>query len=105
MIFVEFPPITPYHPSWHEKCIGMEIIITDKSSYNSVETGVKFLYITQIMKAWEFSVKPKSMNKLWGNNNLTRLLKGQNQLKKVLNEIKNDEALFREQRKPYLLYD
>lgn len=88
-----------------EKCIGMEIIITDKSSYNSVETGVKFLYITQIMKAWEFSVKPKSMNKLWGNNNLTRLLKGQNQLKKVLNEIKNDEALFREQRKPYLLYD
>ena len=88
-----------------EKCIGMEIIITDKLSYNSVETGVKFLYITQIMKAWEFSVKPESMNKLWGNNNLTRLLKGQNQLKKVLNEIKNDEALFREQRKPYLLYD
>ena len=57
------------------------------------------------MTARSFSVNSKSMNRLWGNNQLTRLLHGKGHLNKILKEINRDEALFRTQRNPYLLYD
>jgi hypothetical protein len=57
------------------------------------------------MTARSFSVNSKSMNRLWGNNQLTRLLQGKGHLNKILKEINSDEALFRTQRNPYLLYD
>jgi uncharacterized protein YbbC (DUF1343 family) len=88
-----------------QKCIGLKTIILDQSNFNSVETGLKFLYIAQIMTARSFSVNSKSMNRLWGNNQLTRLLQGKGHLNKILKEINSDEALFRTQRNPYLLYD
>ena len=88
-----------------QKCIGLKTIILDQSNFNSVETGLKFLYIAQIMTARSFSVNSKSMNRLWGNNQLTRLLQGKGNLNKILKEINRDEALFRTQRNPYLLYD
>lgn len=89
----------------NQKCIGMKTIIHDKSNYNSVETGLKFLYITQIMSAKSFTVKPENINKLWENNHLTQLLQGKSSLKKILKEMDIDEALFRKQREPYLLYN
>ncbi len=89
----------------NQKCVGLKTIILDQSNYNSVETGIKFLYIAQIMTARSFSVNSKSMNRLWGNNQLTRLLQGKGHLNKILKEINRDEALFRTQRNPYLLYD
>jgi len=89
----------------NQKCVGLKTIILDQSNYNSVETGIKFLYIAQIMTARSFSVNSKSMNRLWGNNQLTRLLQGKGNLNKILKEINRDEALFRTQRNPYLLYD
>jgi len=88
-----------------QKCIGLKTIILDQSNFNSVETGLKFLYTVQIMTARSFSVNSKSMNRLWGNNQLTRLLQGKGHLNKILKEINRDEALFRTQMNPYLLYD
>ena len=94
------------HPKYlNEKCIGMKTLLTDRTDYNSVKTGVKFLYIAQIMTAWNFSVKPKSMNRIWGNDQLTKLLQGENSLEKVLSVMAIEETSFREKRKPYLLYD
>jgi uncharacterized protein YbbC (DUF1343 family) len=57
------------------------------------------------MTAWNFSVKPKSMNRIWGNDQLTKLLQGENSLEKVLSVMAIEETSFREKRKPYLLYD
>jgi uncharacterized protein YbbC (DUF1343 family) len=57
------------------------------------------------MSAKSFTVKPENINKLWLNNHLTQLLQGKSSLKKILKEMNTDEALFRKQREPYLLYD
>ncbi len=89
----------------NEKCIGMKTLLTNRTEYNSVMTGVIFLYITQIMTAWNFSVTPESMNRIWGNNQLTKLLQGMNSLEHVLANIALDETNFWDKRKSYLLYD
>ncbi len=89
----------------NQKCVGLKTTVRDQSTFNSVETGLKFLYITQIMSARNFEVMPERMNKLWGNNQLTLLLKGKGSLIKILKEMNHDVAFFREQREPYLLYD
>ena len=78
---VSFTPVSIKGMSGNPKhkdqiCNGVELIIADRTSFNSVKTGIQLLVQVNTMYPEEFQLKEKWLIKLWGND---QLVKGLNQ--------------------------
>ena len=60
-----------------QKCSGVEIWVTDRDSFKSVDTGVLTLFILYAMYPDKIELREKELNMYWGNNTLFKeLIKG-----------------------------
>lgn len=93
------------HPRYEDKwCLGHRHFVTEKTKVRSVELAVHLLYMVAALNADHFQFNRKTLNKLWGNDDLTLLLYGQKKLKDVLKALKKDQETFVKIRTKYLLY-
>ena len=53
-----------------EKCHGVEIWITDRDSYKSIDTGVLTLFSIYNMYPDKIKIRENGLNRLWGSNTL-----------------------------------
>jgi len=88
----------------NQVCLGMKAKVTDPRTFQSVRTGVQILYVMNALEGGLFKIKPTWLNKLWGSPELVQLLSARTDLKTVFVHMAKDEATFRKQREPYLLY-
>ena len=72
---VSIPGMSTYPKFQDEKCYGIEIIILDRNSFNSVNTGVMTLHTLYSMYPEKITFKEKHLNRLWGSDQLLNELK------------------------------
>lgn len=61
----------------NQKCGGLEIWVTDRDSFKSVDTGILTLFSLYAMYPDKIELREKHLNMLWGNNILFKeLVKG-----------------------------
>ena len=80
-------------------CKGFQIIVTDRTKFESVKTGFIVLYKVIELHQSQFSFL-SSMNLLTGGN----FISTQQPLSTIFTKIENDQNTFIELRKPYILY-
>ena len=60
-----------------QKCSGVEIWVTDRDSFKSVDTGILTLFVLYAMYPDKIELREKELNMYWGNNTLFKeLIKG-----------------------------
>ena len=96
------------------RCLGQEIAVNDKYKYRAIETAIHSIYITFGFYTDEFRYKPGRLGKLFGTDQLFRLLNGQlrNAKGKVIKVpsglfklLDEDREKFLVQSAPYYLYN
>ena len=96
------------------RCLGQEIAVNDKYKYRAIETAIHSIYITFGFYTDEFRYKPGRLGKLFGTDQLFRLLNGQlrNANNKVIKVpsglfklLEEDREEFLVQSAPYYLYN
>ena len=60
-----------------QKCHGIEVWVTNRDQYKSIDVGVLTLFSIYNMYPSKIKVRESSLNKLWGNGELyKKLLRG-----------------------------
>ena len=94
-------------------CFGFQTIITDKYKYKSLNTAIESIYINFGFYPENIRYKKERMGKLFGNDNLFKLVTGKlyNEKRKkirvplgLIKLIEKDSEKFKEVSKPYQLY-
>jgi uncharacterized protein YbbC (DUF1343 family) len=86
------------------KCYGIDINVTDPTIFNSVETGLTVLYYLNKMYPDSFSIKPKSIARLWGSNYLNDQLKEGKNPEEIIDFYQENLNNFIQIQKKYLIY-
>ena len=86
------------------QCNGMEINIINRDDYNSVLTGVTFLWAINKLYPNEFIINKESMGRLWGSDQLVTQLKEGSTPIEIIDSYQDDISYFHEIRKKYLIY-
>lgn len=91
-------------PKYENKfCNGIEIKIIDRNNFEPVKFG--FILIQSLIKLFpETEIKQKSIERLGGRKELFTQIKSLKNYNEVFNEWKNQQEIFINRRKPYLLY-
>ena len=117
--YAKFKPISipgkSENPKFKGKlCLGFQTAITDRLKYRSVNTAIESIYINFAFYPDNLRFKKERMAKLFGNNNLFRLVTGKllNTNKKkirvpsgLIKMIEKDSEKFVNSSTPYHLYD
>tara|TARA_B100001167_G_scaffold136005_1_gene85946 strand:- start:91 stop:1338 length:1248 start_codon:yes stop_codon:yes gene_type:complete len=88
-----------------KSCIGFKVRVKDRAQYNSVLVGVQALYTVRNLTPWKLQLKEKHLNRLWGNDKLTKVLNDKLALAELLSTLDKDRTTFLQKRTPYLLYE
>lgn len=84
----------------NQVCYGLEVIVTDRNQFNSVDTGTMILSTLFNQYPNQFEIKTSGINRLWGRQGLSSKLKsGNNTFSKM------DVETFKNESKKYHLYD
>jgi uncharacterized protein YbbC (DUF1343 family) len=84
----------------NQVCHGIDILLTNRNSYNSVDTAIKIISLISKQYPNTLEIKTLGMNRLWGNNmRITSLNLDRSFDKQTL--LKN----FNDLSKKYYLYD
>jgi uncharacterized protein YbbC (DUF1343 family) len=81
-----------------EKCHGVELVITDRNKYVSVDTGLNVLKTVAKLYPNELKFNEKWMEKLWGQSGLPELISDNTNIIKNPNQFQTIAL-------KYLLYD
>jgi len=84
----------------NQVCNGVEIMITNRNNYNSVNTGIAVISLISKFHSDKFEINAPSMNRLWGKNNFPNILNSNG--KSTNNE---QIRIFQELSKKYYFYD
>ena len=71
---VKIPRVSEKPKYENKKCYGIEIWITDRNIYNSVDTGVLTLFSIYNMFPNKVEIKKDNLSRLWGNDILYKKL-------------------------------
>ena len=55
-------------------CNGIEMMITNRNNYNSVNTGIAVISLISKFHSDKFEINAPSVNRLWGKNNFPNIL-------------------------------
>ena len=58
----------------NQKCNGIEVWVTDRNQYKSIDVGVLTLFSIYNMYPNKIKIKESGLNRLWGNNDLYKKL-------------------------------
>ncbi len=86
------------------QCNGLEINIINRNDYNSILTGVTFLWAINKLYPNKLILNKESMERLWGSNQLIMQLKEGCTPIEIVNSFQDDISYFQEIRNKYLIY-
>ena len=92
-------------PYKNQLCRGFRIHILQKSEFFSLRFTLALIKILKEMYPEKIYQSSRSLTLMFGNDLLEKYLKGTITYPALLESISRDENNFREQRRPYLLYD
>lgn len=87
-----------------EECKGIKIILTNKDKFNSVEFGIKLIYVINKLYPGQLKFRTKHFNRLIGNNKTIKKIKAGINPGKIILSWKDDINKFKKIRTKYLLY-
>jgi len=101
---IEIPNMSK-HPKFKDQvCKGISITVTDRSIFNPIEFGIKLIYVFNKLYPQKFSFREKSIDRLWGSNNLReKIIKG-SLPEEIIKEYQIKLKTFIENRKKHILY-
>ena len=116
--YAKFKPLSllgkAENPKFQDKlCLGFQTIINDKNKYRSLNTAIESIYINFAFYPDNLRFKKEGMGKLFGNDNLFKLVTGKlyNEKRKkirvpsgLIKLIEKDSEKFKKFSKPYQLY-
>jgi len=107
---IAFKPITfipreikgmAYNPKFeNQECAGVELIVLDRNTFNSVYTGLKIIQKIKELYPEHIEIKGSGVKRLWGASSFPQDLD-----QTTLKNFKISEKEFIKLRFPYLLYD
>lgn len=98
------PGKTSSPPYKDRLCQGLRIHITDSSRLHVVHFTLALIHTLKNLYPDKIYQESQSLSLMFGTGELTRYLRGELSYAQLLDEMHEDEELFRERRKPYLLY-
>ena len=101
---ISIPTMSKYPKYENEHCNGIEINITNRDIYRSVLTGVTTLWAINKLYPNELIINNKSMDKLWGSDQLVTQLNNGSTPSEIVDSFQDNISNFREIRKKYLIY-
>ena len=92
-------------------CHGVQVYVTDRDAFEPIMTGLTM--IRQILEFWPEDFQwirldhdtQYFFDRLIGNNGIRPQLNSYVSVEEIVDSYRNDEAMFREIRQPFLLYD
>lgn len=106
---VDFTPKSLPGVATHPKfegidCHGIEIQLTDRNAFESVETGIALLVTLNRLYPDEFEVRTEGMNRLAGTHAVVEGLQKGWSLSEITSLYDEDDEEFRSRSKRYLIY-
>jgi len=98
------PGKTSAPPYKDRLCQGLRIHITDSSRLYVVHFTLALIHTLKNLYPDKIYQESQSLSLMFGTGELTRYLRGELSYAQLLDDMHEDEELFRERRKPYLLY-
>ncbi|PIQ10990.1 MAG: hypothetical protein COW71_01450, partial [Ignavibacteriales bacterium CG18_big_fil_WC_8_21_14_2_50_31_20] len=86
------------------ECNGISIKITNPSKILALKFGIELLYSIHKLYPNYFEFRRNWLDKLFGNKNLTEMLKNNSNLDEIFNSWEIELNSFKNLRKNYLLY-
>ena len=94
------------HPAYENRlCQGIRIRIREPEKFRSVHFTLALIKAIKEKHGAKISVKSDSLNLLFGDDLLVRYIKGSLPYDRMISLIEEEEELFRQKRKKYLLYN
>jgi uncharacterized protein YbbC (DUF1343 family) len=94
------------HPAYENRlCQGIRIHIREPEKFRSVHFTLALIKALKEKHGAEISSKADSLNLLFGDDLLVRYINGSLSYERMIALIEEEEELFRQKRKKYLLYD
>jgi len=86
------------------ECNGISIKITNPSKILALNFGIEVLYSIHKLYPNDFEFRSNWLDKLFGNTNLTEMLKNNSTPEEIFNTWENELSNFKTLREKYLLY-
>jgi uncharacterized protein YbbC (DUF1343 family) len=94
------------HPAYENRpCQGIRIHIREAEKFRSVHFTLALIKAIKEIHGEEISIKADSLNLLFGDDLLVRYIRGNLTYDRMISLIEEEEELFRQKRRKYLLYD
>jgi uncharacterized protein YbbC (DUF1343 family) len=94
------------HPPYENRlCQGIRVRIIQKNKFFSVHFALELIKAIRETHNEHIRLHPESLNQMFGNDLLSRYIKGTLSYDDLLREIEKDEEVFCRMRQKYLLYD
>jgi uncharacterized protein YbbC (DUF1343 family) len=98
------PGKTTSPPYKDRLCQGMRIHVTDGGRFHAVHFTLALIHALKELYPDKIYQESQSLSLMFGTGELARFLRGELSYPQLLENMHKDEELFRQQRKPYLLY-
>ncbi|MBU0475508.1 MAG: DUF1343 domain-containing protein [Bacteroidetes bacterium] len=86
------------------ECYGLSLKITDSKNIMALRFGIELLYSIHKLYPNNFEFRNNWLDKLFGNTNLTEMLKNNSTPEEIFNTWENELSNFKTLREKYLLY-
>ena len=98
------PNMSTYPKYKNIACSGIKIKVVDKKKLNALKFGIEVLYSIHKLYPNEFEFRKNWLDKLFGNKNLTEMLKNNSTADEIFDTWSDELESFKTLRKKYLIY-
>jgi uncharacterized protein YbbC (DUF1343 family) len=93
-------------PLYKDKvCHGIRVRILEKEKFFSLRFSYEIIKALKNQRQHKLSVNPRYLNMIFGSDLLSDYIKGKVTYEELISRVEEEEKLFREERKKYLLYE
>ncbi len=94
------------HPIYENRaCQGLQVIINQEEKFQPLRFALAIIRILKEQHPDKLSFNSFDLNRMYGNELFSRYLEGYISYEQLLAQMEEDEEIFRQKRKKYLLYD
>ena len=94
------------HPIYENRaCHGLQVIINQEEKFLPIRFALAVIRVLKEQHPDKLSFNSFNLNRMYGNELFSRYLEGYISYEQLLAQMEEDEEIFRQKRKKYLLYD
>ena len=94
------------HPIYENRaCHGLQVIINQEEKFLSLRFALAIIRVLKEQHPDKLSFNSFDLNRMYGNELFSRYLEGYISYEQLLAQMEEDEEIFRQKRKKYLLYE